>query len=137
MLHRGKNMGKIYDDKWNGLGGKMERGETPEECVVREVWEESGLKIRDPRLKGILTFPNFDGVDDWIVFVYVAKKFSGRQMKKSPEGELAWVPTRTLSELNVWEGDRHFLNLLNGSKMFSGKFIYKKGKYISHELGFY
>src|SRR5262245_36010948 len=77
MLHRRKQVGKIYDDKWNGLGGKMEPGEAPEECVVREVREESGLKILHPILKGVLTFPSFDGVDDWLVFVFLATKFSG------------------------------------------------------------
>jgi len=54
--------------KWNGLGGKMETGETPEECVVREVREESGLRIKDPNLRAIMTFPQFDGKNDWIVF---------------------------------------------------------------------
>src|SRR5262245_39606752 len=122
MLHRHKKVGKIYDDKWNGLGGKMEPGETPEECVIREVREESGLRIRDPKLKGILTFPAFDGVDDWLVFVYTADKFSGKPFKISREGELCWIPTKGVPKLNVWEGDRYFLKLLNSKKIFSGKF---------------
>ena len=137
MLHRRKYMGKIYDDKWNGLGGKMEAGETPEECVAREVWEESGLKILDPKLKGILTFPAFDGVDDWLVFVYAATRVSGKLLKVSKEGELNWIPTNRLSRLNLWEGDRHFLKVLNGKKFFSGKFVYRRGKFISHKMKFY
>ena len=136
MLHRNKNVGKIHDDKWNGLGGKMERGETPEDCVVREVREESGLQIRDPRLKGILTFPDFDGVDDWLVFVYVAKEFSGRLKLKGPEGRLAWVPNSRITKLNLWEGDRFFLPHLAGRKFFTGKFIYRNVKYVSHEIAF-
>ncbi len=137
MLHRRKHVGKIYDDKWNGLGGKMEPGETPEECAVREVREESGLEAKSLKLKGILTFPNFDGVDDWMVFVYVVKKFSGNLMKVSPEGDLEWIPTKDIPKLNLWEGDRYFIKLLTGPKIFSGKFIYKNGQYISHELSFY
>lgn len=137
MLHRHKKMGKIYDDKWNGLGGKMEAGETPEECVVREVREESGLKIQDPQLKGVLTFPAFDGVDDWLVFVYVATRFSGTPRKVSEEGELCWVPTKDIHKLNLWEGDRHFLKLLDGQGFFSGKFIYKKGKFAGHKMKLY
>ena len=137
MLHRAKQVGKIYDNKWNGLGGKMEAGETPEECVVREVREESGLKIRDPKLKGVLTFPAFDGVDDWLVFVYVADKFSGKPFKRSKEGALSWIPTKDISKLNLWEGDRHFLKVLGGKHFFSGKFIYRKGQFISHHMKLY
>jgi 8-oxo-dGTP diphosphatase len=137
MLHRAKKVGKIYDGKWNGLGGKMERGECPEDCVIREVREESGLKIRRPKLKGVLTFPSFDGVDDWVVFVFVAGDFSGKLLEKSPEGRLSWVPSRRIPKLDLWEGDRYFLKHLDGRKFFSGKFIYRKGKYLSHKFIFY
>jgi 8-oxo-dGTP diphosphatase len=137
MLHRAKKMGKIYDDKWNGLGGKMEAGESPEDCVIREVWEESGLKIRQPKLKGMITFPSFDGVEDWIVFVFVADKFSGKLMDQSPEGDLEWIPNLEVAHLNLWEGDKYFMKHLNSRKFFTGKFIYKNGKYIKHDLVFY
>ena len=63
MLHRIKKENDIHEGKWNGLGGKMEAGETPEECVIREVREESGLQIQNPALRGVLTFPNFDGLE--------------------------------------------------------------------------
>lgn len=137
MLHRAKKVGKIYDDKWNGLGGKMETGESPEECVVREVREESGLHIRRPKLKGVLAFPSFDGVDDWIVFVFTAGKFSGTLMKKSPEGDLSWIPNRKIHKLNIWEGDRYFIKHLSGRRFFTGKFIYRNGEYIKHDLVVY
>ena len=137
MLHRAKKVGKIYDDKWNGLGGKMEPGESAEECVIREVWEESGLKIKNPKLKGVLMFPAFDEVDDWLVFVFTAKNFGGKLKEKSPEGDLEWIPASQVLKLNLWDGDRHFLKHLNGRKMFSGKFMYKGGKYKSHTLYFY
>ncbi len=77
MLHRNKKAGDIHRGKYNGLGGKLETGESPEECVKREVREESGLTLRDPRLRGVLTFPAFKDDEDWIVFVYTATSFEG------------------------------------------------------------
>jgi len=71
MLYRNKKENDYHEGKWNGLGGKFELGETPEECAIRELKEESGLTVENPKLKGLLTFPNFDGVDDWYVFVFV------------------------------------------------------------------
>src|ERR1035438_3201975 len=65
MLHRIKKVNDLHEGKWNGLGGKFEQHETPEDCVIREVEEESGLKISSPRLHGLITFPLFDGKDDW------------------------------------------------------------------------
>ena len=136
MLHRVKKKGDYHQGKWNGLGGKFEPGETPEECVIREVLEESGLEIQEPALKGILTFPMFDGVKDWVVFVFVAGKFSG-EIKSSPEGELKWIQDPDLAALNMWEGDQIFLSWLEGNHFFSGKFVYEKGQFISHEVVFY
>ena len=74
MIHRNKRPNDIHEGKWNGLGGKFEAGESPEDCVIREVSEESGLIIRAPHLHGILTFTNFKG-NDWYVFVYTAENF--------------------------------------------------------------
>ena len=77
MLHRIKKENDMNKNKWNGLGGKLIPGETPEECVIREVKEESGLSIDSPTLKGIITFPKFDDIDDWLVFVYISDNFTG------------------------------------------------------------
>ena len=66
MLHRVKKANDYHEGKYNGLGGKLEPGESPEECAIRETREESGLELVDPILKGFITFPNFDGVDDWV-----------------------------------------------------------------------
>ena len=108
MLHRIKKEIDMHKGKWNGLGGKLEPGETPEECVIREVREESGLTIQNPVLKGILTFPQFDGVDDWMAFVFIAREFSG-QLIDSPEGKLEWIDDAEVLNLNLWEGDRIFI----------------------------
>jgi len=136
MLHRIKKENDIHKGKYNGLGGKFEDGESPQECVIREVYEESGLKINVPKLKGVLTFPDFDGKNDWIVFVFVVKKFSGKMINSS-EGILQWVKDEDLLKLNLWEGDRFFLKYLDSDKFFSGKFIYKKGRLITYKMNFY
>ncbi len=136
MMHRVKRPTDIHFGKWNGLGGKLLPGETPEECVIREVREESGLRLRSPELKGFLTFPGFDGEDDWYVFVFVARQFSGR-LGPCNEGNLSWIPDRKLTALPLWEGDRIFMKWLNGTKFFSGKFVYKKFRFNSHQVNFY
>ncbi len=122
--------------KWNGLGGKFNPGETPEECVIREVYEESGLLIKNPVLKGFLTFPAFDDEEDWYVFVFIANEFNGKLIE-SEEGELEWIEWEKVIDLPLWEGDKYFLEWLNQDRFFSAKFIYKNSKYITHSVIFY
>ena len=137
MVHRNKKENDMHEGKWNGLGGKIEPGESPEECVVREVLEESGLKISTPHLKGVLTFPAFDGLDDWYVFVFTADRFEGALTTDSPEGDLEWVETEKLNNLELWDGDCIFLKWLGQDRFFSGKFIYNNGHLVSHSVSFY
>lgn len=122
----------MHEGKWNGLGGKLLPGETPEECVVREVEEESGLKIKKHELKGLLTFPSFNG-EDWYVFVFVANSFEGT-IRQTDEGTLSWIDNKNILELNLWEGDRIFIPHLDKKGFFSGKFIYDNGTLISHTI---
>ncbi len=136
MLERSSRKHSLHNGKWNGLGGKMELGESPEECVVREVREESGLSIREPRLKGVLTFPGFDGDNDWIVFLFEARKFSGK-IVNSREGRVEWVIDKQVFNLALWEGDRYFLRWMQGKKFFTAKFIYKDFKLKSHSVCYY
>jgi len=133
MIHRVKKENDIHEGKWNGLGGKLEPGESPEECVIREVLEESGLRATSLYLKGILTFPLFARDEDWYAFVFVVDQFDG-ELISSPEGNLEWIPDELLLSLNLWEGDRFFLPLLHKPGFFSGKFVYQDGRLISHEL---
>ena len=136
MLHRTKKENDIHEGKWNGLGGKFEPGETPEECVIREVKEESGLDIVRPKMKGFITFPEFDGVNDWYAFVFTAEEFSG-QLMDSPEGRLEWIDNGSLLDLHLWEGDLIFLPWIERDKFFSARFIYQNGRLVDHEVEFY
>ena len=136
MLHRIKKDHDIHKGKWNGLGGKFMPGETPEECAVREIREESGLNAERLILKGIITFPLFDGLEDWYVYVFIVNKFSGI-LSDSPEGVLKWIDNDKLLKLPLWEGDKIFIPWLNQKDFFSAKFIYKSGRLISHEVIFY
>lgn len=136
MVHRVKKADDMHANKWNGLGGKLEPGETPEECAIREIYEESGLRVRQPRLKGLLTFPHFAKEEDWYAFVFVCEEFEG-ELIDSPEGELRWIPNHELADLNLWEGDRIFLPWLERPGFFSGKFIYQEGRLVSHEVVFH
>ena len=136
MLHRIKKKNDIHQDKWNGLGGKLIAGESPEECVKREVLEESGLIVKGPKLHGIITFPKFDDFDDWLVFVYSSDNFEG-ELIDSDEGRLEWIDDSKLFDLNLWEGDRIFMKWINQDKFFSAKFIYKRKILRDHKVVFY
>ncbi|WP_372367905.1 NUDIX domain-containing protein [Candidatus Uabimicrobium sp. HlEnr_7] len=136
MLHRIKKDKDIHAGKWNGLGGKFDEHETPEECAIREIEEESGLVAKELNLKGMITFPKFKDNEDWYVFVYVVPKFSGT-LRECEEGELHWIANESLNDLNLWEGDRIFFPWLEQNSFFSAKFIYENGNYIKHEVSFY
>lgn len=136
MLYRNKKDKDIHLGKWNGLGGKIHMGETPEECVIREVKEESGLDIKNPSLRGIITFPAFKDEEDWYVYVFIVHEFSG-SLIDSPEGELKWINDNELLKLPLWEGDPIFLKWLEEGRFFSGKFVYQKERFISHDVTFH
>ena len=136
MVHRNKKPNDMHLGKWNGLGGKLEPGESPEECCVRELYEETGLRVRNPIFKGMITFPAFDTVDDWYTFLFVIEDFEG-ELIDSPEGRLEWVEDERLLELNLWEGDRVFLPWLNQPRFFSAKFVYEDYQFVSYEVKFY
>jgi 8-oxo-dGTP diphosphatase len=136
MLHRIKKRNDMHAGKWNGLGGKLDPGETPEECVIREVREESGLELIAPALRGVLTFPAFSQDEDWYAFVFVADRFTG-ELIDSAEGVLAWVDDDKLAQLNLWEGDRIFLPWLDGPGFFSAKFVYQEGRLVDHHAVFH
>ncbi len=136
MIHRTKKKNDYHEGKWNGLGGKFEEGESPEECAVREIKEESGLVVTSPRMHGFITFPKFDGRDDWYVFIFTADKFEG-ELIDSPEGKLGWIRNDEVTKLNLWEGDKIFLEWLYQDKFFSAKFNYLGGVFQDYSVSFY
>ncbi|GAB4423264.1 MAG: 8-oxo-dGTP diphosphatase [Turneriella sp.] len=136
MMHRNKRPDDVHLGKYNGLGGKFEPGESPEECVVREVFEESNLRIV-PQLRGVMTFPQFAKGHDWYCFLYTSQSFSGELKTECSEGDLVWVPDEEVLDLPLWPGDRIFLDWLRQPKFFSAKFRYENGQLQGHEVIFY
>ena len=116
MLHRVKKENDENHDKWIGVGGKFEEGESPEDCLLREVKEETGLTLREYCLRGIITFVSNEWGTEYM-YLYTATKYEGT-LTECDEGELVWVPKDKISELTLWEGDRIFLRLLDEEKRF-------------------
>ena len=110
MLHRVKKKNDVNHDKWIGIGGKFEYGESPEECIRREFLEETGLALEDARYRGIVTFVS----GDWCEYMHLftAENAEG-QIKDCDEGELDWIEKERLLSLPIWEGDKIFLRLLD------------------------
>ena len=107
MVYRNKKPNDIHAGKWNGLGGKVEAGESPEACIRREAEEEAGLFIHEPHLHGLLVFSNFKG-QDWYVFVFTAANFDGELIDESPDGRLEWIADEAFDSLTLWPSDRIF-----------------------------
>lgn len=116
MLHRVKKENDENHDKWIGVGGKFEEGESLEDCLLREVKEETGLTLREYCLRGIITFVSNEWGTEYM-YLYTATKYEGT-LTECDEGELVWVPKDELSKLTLWEGDRIFLRLLDEEKRF-------------------
>lgn len=137
MIHRNRKPGDVHRGKWNTLGGKMEPGETPEECAIREVREESGLEVKNPRLRGVITFPEFADEQDWFVFVFTCTEFTGELKEECPEGTIHWVKDEDLSALPLWEGDHIFMKWLDSERFWSAKFEYDSRGLKSHSVVFH
>ena len=124
MLHRVKKEQDVNEGKWIGIGGKFEYGESPEECMIREAKEETGLAVTSMKFRGILTFI-CDKQDPEYICLYTIDGSSG-QLKECDEGELLWVPKDEIFGLNLWEGDRIFFDLLQKDvPFFSLKLCYE------------
>ena len=134
MLHRVKKHHDINAGKWIGVGGHVENGETPEECLLREVKEETGLVLTAYRLRGLVTFLS-DACEPELMCVFTADAFDG-EMIECDEGELAWVEKSDVLALPTWEGDRVFLErLLSGDeRFFSIKLRYEGDKLVEKKI---
>lgn len=136
MLHRTKKENDQNKDKWIGVGGKFEPGESPFDCVRREVFEETGLTLDRPRFRGIVTFI-LDGWGSEYMHLFTADSFSGSLIECN-EGVLEWVKKRDVTKLPIWEGDKIFLKLLaEDAPVFFLKLHYnEKDELLSHTLEF-
>lgn len=128
MLHRIKKKRDINKDKWIGIGGHFESGESPDDCVIREAKEETGLTLTSYRLRGILTFL-CDDITDYYIFLYTADGFTG-DLKPCNEGTLEWVSKSDIPFLDLWKGDLIFFKLLEEN----APFFSLKVRYIDNVL---
>ncbi|MCI8635068.1 MAG: 8-oxo-dGTP diphosphatase [Eubacterium sp.] len=133
MLHRIKKEHDVNRNKWIGVGGKFEPDETPEECLLREVKEETGLTLLKYRFRGILTFIA-EGWESEYIHLYTATEFKGT-LAECAEGNLEWVPIDQIETLPIWDGDRIFLRLLmEDAGFFSLKLQYEGDTLIQSKL---
>lgn len=126
MLHRVKKKNDINHDKWIGVGGGFEHGESPEECALRETREETGLTLTDCRFRGIVTF-DCEGQETLYMHLFTASGWTG-ELTDCDEGELEWVAKEKVYDLPIWEGDKIFFRLLEQERpFFSLKLSYDRG----------
>ena len=134
MLHRVKKVNDENHDKWIGVGGKFEAEESPEDCLLREVKEETGLTLLSYRLRGIVTFI-LEGYETEYMHLYTADAYEGELVQDCEEGELVWIPKSKVEELELWEGDKVFFRLLEECQgYFSLKLRYQGDKLVETEV---
>lgn len=136
MLHRVSKKKDLNRDKWIGVGGHFEFGESPEDCIIREIKEETGLDAEELKFRGIVTFVSDDDITEYM-HLFTCEDFMG-EITDCDEGKLEWVEKSKISELNLWEGDKIFLKELSeGKGFFSLKLIYTDGNLDNFVLNRY
>ncbi|MGT2926615.1 NUDIX hydrolase [Streptococcus cuniculipharyngis] len=138
LLHRNQRPDDVHYGKWISVGGKLEPGESPEECAKREVWEETGLRVKQLSLKGLVTFPKFTPGHDWYTYVFKVTAFEGELLATCPEGRLEWVAYEDVLTKPTWEGDYELFRwILDDYPFFSAKFSYDAGRLVDKDVYFY
>lgn len=132
MLYRNKKENDINKGKWIGVGGHIEKGETPEDSAIREIYEETGYKVKKLEFRGIILFV-YNGNREYI-YVYTSNEFEGT-LKECDEGDLKYINEKEILSLNLWEGDKYFLKhiLENDSNIFFYDMEYENDNLISVE----
>ena len=134
MLHRTKKKNDVNHDKWIGIGGKFKADETPDECLLREAKEETGLTLTQWKCRGVVTFLTNGPWDGEYMYLFTADGFSG-ELKECDEGNLCWVSREFLNTLPTWEGDRIFLDLLwQDAPFFLLKLRYEEDRLVEAVL---
>lgn len=133
MLHRTKKKQDVNAGKWIGVGGKLEAGETPYQAMIREIEEETGYLPEQCEFRGIVVFCYNDNPPEKM-YLYTCDRFSG-EMRECPEGDLKWIPEEDLFDLNLWEGDKIFIELIRTeSAPFHLTLMYHDDALIDHVL---
>ncbi|MBQ8505924.1 MAG: 8-oxo-dGTP diphosphatase [Clostridia bacterium] len=132
MLHRVKKKNDANQDKWIGIGGGIEPGETPEQCLLREVKEETGLTLTEYRYRAVIDFVS-DKWEDEVMHLFTATGFTG-ELIECDEGNLEWIGIDSLLSLPQWEGDRIFLNLLKQDAPFFRLRLEYKGESLARAV---
>ena len=136
MLHRTKKENDINKDKWLGIGGKFEKNESPEECIIREVKEETGLILKSFRLRCIVTYISTTWETEYMC-VFTSNDFEG-ELIECNEGDLEWIDKNEIINLNTWEGDKIFTDKIeNNDDFFTVKFEYDGDKLIKYDVNQY
>ncbi len=134
MIHRNKRKKDAHLGKYNGLGGKVAPDEDIYSSMEREIKEESGIDVLEMELRGTVSWPGFgpDGLD-WLGFIFLVTKFSGKVHSSHEEGDLHWIERNLIHSLPMWEGDKYFLPLVfdEDKRPFHGVMPYKEGKPVS------
>jgi 8-oxo-dGTP diphosphatase len=131
LIHRNRRADDAHFGKYNGLGGKLDRGEDVVAGLRREVREEAGLECDRLQLRGTVSWPGFGkGGEDWFGFIFRIDGWHGTPLRDNAEGELVWVEVARVLELPLWEGDRHFLPLVfeHTERQFHGVMPYRDGR---------
>ena len=136
MMHLVSKENDINKDKWIGIGGKFQEGESPEDCVIRETLEETGLNLMNPRYRGVVTFVS-DLYGTEYMHLFTADEFEGEIDYNCDEGKLEWVKKELVPSLPIWEGDKIFFDLMEKEeRFFSLKLCYEGDTLVSHTLEF-
>ena len=136
MIHRVKKENDMNRDKWIGVGGKFEAGESPYDCALREIREECGIVPLDLKYRGIVTFVSNEFGTEYM-HLFTANGYEGEVNYDCDEGELVWLPKADIRTLPLWEGDHIFLDLIESdAPFFSLKLEYEGERLKNHELNF-